>query len=159
MNNILFASSSGSLAINTVTIAPKSLSEIRDAFSCLGLVVREMHPTSDLVSFALSGEFHGEQFGIYITYKGEELYSAWLAWDGGITRKKGYETTEKELLVDKNQLSRLFSKIIGKSPDVKEYTHDAFHFPWGRVSIAASLRATIVSIGFHWNSGTRNAAD
>ena len=81
MNKIHLDLSSGYLALDSVTIAPTSLHEIHDAFSRLGLIVREIHPTSDLVSFAFSGEFHGEHFGINITYKDEELYSVWLAWD------------------------------------------------------------------------------
>lgn len=159
MNTIHLDPSSGSLSLDSVAIAPKSVGQLRDAFSRLGLAVREMHPNNDLVAFALSGELRGEEFGINITYRNEELHSVWLAWDGGITKKKGYETSEKELLTDKNQLSRFVSKILGKPPDVKEYTHDVFQFRWGRISVAASLKSTIVSIGLHWSTELAESAD
>lgn len=128
MNYIHLDAASGSLSLNSVTIAPKSLSDFRDAVSRLGFVVREMHPNNDFVTFSLSGKLKDEEFGIDITYEGEKLYSVWLAWDGGITKKKGYETSEKELLIDKNQLSRFLSKILGKLPDDQDYTHDVFQF-------------------------------
>lgn len=151
MNTIAIDLSSGALLVGATVIAPKSIDEFRQTVLGLGLSIREMVPNAGFITFGMSGTWCGETFGINITYHDGVLQPVWLAWAGGIKSKKGYETTEVELVADKNRLSKLLSKYFKKDPDIQEHTHDVFEFDWGRVSVAASLKSTLVSVGLRWS--------
>lgn len=69
----------------------------------------------------------------------------------GIQKKYGYNTTEYQLIADKNRLANLLSKVLGKGPDEIKKTFSAFNFSWGNISASASLQSAMASIGISWN--------
>ena len=97
------------------------------------------------------GKLNEFEFGINFTFENSSMKNVWLSWDGGNTKKNGYNTTESQLIADKNNLAKLLAKIFDRAPDEITKTYSAFHFQWGDISASASLQSTITAIGISWN--------
>ena len=97
------------------------------------------------------GSLNEFEFCINFTFENYCMKSVWLSWDGGNTKKYGYNTTEYQLIADKNRLANLLTKVLGKGPDEIKKTFSAFNFSWGNISASASLQSAMASIGISWN--------
>ena len=97
------------------------------------------------------GSLNEFEFGINFTFENYCMKSVWLSWDGGNTKKYGYNTTEYQLIADKNRLANLLTKVLEKCPDEIKKTFSAFNFSWGNISASASLQSAMTSIGISWN--------
>ncbi|WP_215405193.1 hypothetical protein [Janthinobacterium sp. JC611] len=96
------------------------------------------------------GSLNEFEFGINFTFENYRMTSVWLSWDGGNTKKYGYDITENQLIADKNSLDKLLAEVLGKEPDERKKTFSAFNFPWGNISASASLQSAMTSIGMSW---------
>lgn len=97
------------------------------------------------------GSLNEFEFGINFIFENYCMKSVWLSWDGGNTKKYGYNSTENQLISDKNNLARLLAKVLEKNPDEVKKFFSAFSFPWGSISASASIQSTMASIGISWN--------
>ena len=97
------------------------------------------------------GSLNEFEFGINFIFENYCMKSVWLSWDGGNTKKYGYNSTENQLISDKNNLARLLAKVLEKNPDEVKKIFSAFSFPWGSISASASIQSTMASIGISWN--------
>lgn len=97
------------------------------------------------------GELNEFEFCINFTFENYLIKNVWLSWDGGNTKIYGYDTTENQLIADKNSLAKLLTKILDRDPDEIKKTFSAFYFPWENISASASLQSTMTSIGISWN--------
>lgn len=97
------------------------------------------------------GKLNEFEFGINFTFENSLIKNFWLSWDGGNTKNYGYNTTENQLIADKNSLAKLLTKIFDREPDEITKTFSAFHFPWGEISASASLQSAMTTIGISWN--------
>lgn len=155
MNKITIDASRGILFLNDVPIAPLSIVQLRHNLLLAKATAEEILPSIDYITFGLDGSIKGEEFGVNITYQKNALVSVWLAWDGGIVQKKGYETSERELIADKNRLTKFMSRLLGKEPESRFYNHDVFSYEWGSISVAASLNSTLVTAGISWKESEK----
>lgn len=97
------------------------------------------------------GSLNEFEFGINFIFENYCMKSVWLSWDGGNTKKYGYNSTENQLIFDKNSLARLLTKVLEKNPDEVKKSFSAFNFPWGSISASASIQSAMASIGISWN--------
>lgn len=157
MSNMQLDVSSGKISIDGHLVAPMNLSGFECAIKANGIEAQDCTRNEGWPTFGLEVKIDGQEFWMNISFKGNELYSVWLSWNGGISEKKGYDTTERELISDKNALSKFLSRKIGKQPEVKDYNRDIFLFDWGYVSASASLQSVMVSVGIAWQPWNQNA--
>ena len=151
MNDAKIDLITGNIVVNGVSIAPLTLDEFLRITIQHNIKFKKNIPNEGWSNFGLGVTINNQDFGLNISYSKNELYSTWFSWAGGISEKKGYDTTEKELIADKNSLSKFLTKIIGKEPEEKEYNHNIFLFEWGNISVAASLQSAMVSMGVTWH--------
>ena len=97
------------------------------------------------------GSLNEFEFGINFIFENYCMKSVWLSWDGGNTKKYGYNSTENQLIFDKNSLARLLTKVLEKNPDEVKKSFSAFNFPWGSISASASIQSAMASIGISGN--------
>ena len=97
------------------------------------------------------GSLNEFEFGINFTFENYCMKSVWLSFDGGNTKKYGYNTTDYQLIADKNRLANLLAKVLKKGPDEIKKKFSAFNFSWGNISASASLQSAMTSIGISWN--------
>jgi hypothetical protein len=152
MKNIKINTISGHLSIDETIISPLEVSRLEATLNELEEKYKKITPTNGWTNFALDAAIVPYKFGLNISYHKNKIHSCWLAWDGGISKGKGYECTENELISDKNRLTKFMAKFLGKAPDEKNYTRDLFQFEWGYISTSASLQSAIATIGFSWKS-------
>jgi len=150
MIQIAFDLNNGNVTANGAVIAPLSLSAFLQINAAKRLGAQEVFKTNGRVKYGLTAKISDRIFGMNIAFAESTIDSIYLSWDGGNSGKKGYDATEKELISDKNSLSKMLAKILGKAPEVVEYNHDVFLFEWGYISTAAALRSSTVGIGVSW---------
>ncbi|MYN29377.1 hypothetical protein [Duganella levis] len=139
---------SGSLDAAGVVIAPLNLDMTRVALEEAGIVFNENSKDGGWTSISAIVSMAGQSFGMNIEFKGKKLFSIDLRWRDGAAEKKGYDASEKDLIADKNSLSRLIEKKIAKfSPQEPSYNADVFNYDWGFISASASIRSSIVVMG------------
>lgn len=137
--------------INGCVAAPLDLDDFIRALNANNIPFANTTRNADWPTYGIKVSIQNQSYWGSFSFHEKKFDSAWLSWDGGITSRKGYNTTEKELIADKNALSKFMANIIGKEPEVREYNHDMFMFDWGYVSTSASLQSVAVTVGISWN--------
>lgn len=152
MNRISFDTSVGTLLLDGTPIAPLPIQSFRNLLTTVLPRADEFRPNDDFTTFGFEGNFDGEAFGINITYSGDIFDSAWLAWDGGISKIRGYNISKNELIADKNRLTRFLSKALEKEPDEQTESYSSFRYKWGDISASAAIASAMVAIGITWRN-------
>lgn len=152
MSKILFDTSAGRLLLDGTVIAPLPLQSFRAILTAARLHADEFRPNDDFTTFGLEGNLDGEVFGINISYSRDMFESAWLAWDGGTSKVKGYNTSKKELIADKNKLTKILSQIFGKQPEEQTESYSSFQYNWGDISVSAAIASAMVAVGITWKN-------
>ena len=150
MNNINFSIDDGKIQLNGEIIAPLSLSDFKAAAEKRGVIYNEFHPTAGWTTVGLDVNIISYQFGMNISYSDNTLAGCWFGWDGGISGLKGYNATEKELIADKNSLTKIIASALCRQPDKQNYNNDVFLYEWGCISTSASLKSSNVAVGVKW---------
>jgi len=114
MNNVDFDLSNGNTLVNGVVIAPLDINEFINTTKLNNLKFEDVSRNDDWPVYGLEVSIQNQNFWLNISFGNNKTKSAWLSWDGGITSPKGYNTTEKELISDKNALTKFIKKIINK---------------------------------------------
>ena len=155
MTNTTFDLKNGYVLIDGHIIAPLNLTDFLITASQNKIDVKDLERNEGWPIYGLDTKINAEVFWMNIAYENNALYSLYASWNGGICGKKNYDTTERELISDKNALSKIVEKVIGKTPTVKNYNHDMFMFDWGNIAVAASLQSIMVTLGITWNEFER----
>lgn len=152
MKNVEFDFTKGLILIEGYVVAPLNLDDFLRVTEQHLIETKDCTRNQDWPTYGLETKINVQDFWMNVSFHQKELHSVWFLWNGGIAGKKGYDTTENELITDKNSLTKILVKIIGKQPEVKEYNHNVFLFDWGYISIAASLQSAMVTIGVSWQT-------
>jgi hypothetical protein len=150
MNNINFSTDDGKVLLDDAIVAPLSLSNFRIIAEERKIKYGEYQPSAGWITIAMDVNILSDKFGMNISYNENNLMACWFGWDAGISSLKGYETSEKELIADKNSLSKIISKKLCKNPEEKNYNNDVFLYEWGYISTVASIKSTSVAVGIGW---------
>jgi hypothetical protein len=92
------------------------------------------------------------KFWMCISFIQNEMKSCRFYWSGGILSSKGFEVTVRELLADKNSLTKLFSEALGVKPSERSYNFDVFSFKWGSIENCAAIQTPSVIVEMEWKS-------
>ena len=151
MKKISFDTKNGYLLLKDVMIAPLKECEFIKTAKENKIEIENKKTNTCIRNLSTCGSLNEFEFGINFTFENYCMTSVWLSWDGGNTKKYGYNTTEYQLIADKNRLAKLLAKILEKGPDEIKKTFFAFNFSWGNISASASLQSAMASIGLSWN--------
>jgi len=151
MKKISFDTKNGYLLLSGIIIAPLNEYEFTKTAEENKIEIENNQTNTYVHNLSTCGKLNEFEFGINFTFENYCMTSVWLSWDGGNTKKYGYNTTENQLIADKNSLAKLLSEVLGKDPDEIKKTFSAFNFPWGNISASASLQSAMTSIGISWN--------
>lgn len=150
MKNVELDLKNGKLLIDGCVIAPLGLDDFISVTNQKAIKFDEVTRNADWPMYGSEVSIQNQKFWMNVSFNQKKFDSVWLSWNGGVVAKKGYDTTEKELISDKNSLSNLMKKVFQKEPEVKEYNHDVFLFDWGYISTSASLQSVMVTLGISW---------
>ena len=159
MKKISFDTKNGYLLLSGVIIAPLNEYEFTKTAEENNIEIENNQTNTYVHSLSTCGKLNEFEFGINFTFENYCMTSVWLSWDGGNTKKSGYDTTENQLIADKNSLTKLLAEVLGKDPDEIKKTFSAFNFPWGNISASASIQSATTSIGISWNCGIQTNKD
>jgi hypothetical protein len=150
MKKISFDTKNGYLLLDDIRMAPYKEYEFTKIAKENNFEI-ECNKTNTYVhNLSTCGSLNEFEFGINFTFENYRMKSVWLSWDGGNTKKYGYNTTENQLIADKNSLAKLLAEILGKEPDEIKKAFSSFNSPWGNISASASLQSVMASIGMSW---------
>jgi hypothetical protein len=159
MKKISFDTKNGYLLLDGIMMAPLDESEFIKIAKENDIKIEDNKTNTYVHNLSTCGSLNEFEFGINFTFKNYCMKSVWLSWDGGNTKKYGYKTTEKQLISDKNSLTKLLAEVLGKDPDEIKKTFSASNFPWGNISASASIQSAMTSIGISWNCGIQTNKD
>lgn len=151
MKIISFDTKNGYLLLDGIMMAPLNEYEFIQIAKENNVETEDNKTNTYVHNLSTCGSLNEFEFGINFTFENYCMKSVWLSWDGGNTKKYGYNTTEKQLIADKNRLAKLFAKVLGKNPNNIRKTFSEFNFSWGNISASASLQSAMTSIGLSWN--------
>lgn len=154
MKNIKINIEDGTFSIDNTIVAPLDKFTFLDTINKNHIPFEKINSNSITDNFSLDGKIKEYEFGVKLFFKDESIEILWLAWDGGNSKKFGYNTTEDQLISDKNHLTKLLNEIFNKKPDCKKRTNDTFNFHWGHISTSASIQSSTVSIGIFWKNNS-----
>lgn len=154
MKKISFDTKNGYLLLDNIMIAPLNEYEFIKIAKENNIEIEKNRTNTYVHNLSTCGSLNEFEFGINFNFENYCMTSVWLSWDGGNTKKYGYSTTEKQLISDKNSLTRLLAKVLEKDPDETKKTFSAFNFPWGNISASASIQSAMTSIGMSWKIST-----
>lgn len=152
MKKISFDTKNGYLLLSGIIIAPLNEYEFTKTVEENKIEIENNQTNTYVHNLSTCGKLNEFEFGMNFTFENYCMTSVWLSWDGGNTKKYGYNTTENQLIADKNSLAKLLAEVLGKNPDEIKKTFSAFNFPWGNISASASLQSAMTSIGISWNA-------
>lgn len=152
INKININFSAGLVESNGVIIAPLDLRKARAALLSADIEFMEFVKNDGWITIGVDVCIFDQKFGMNLDFQEDRLSLVWLSWYDGIVGKKGYSSSEEDLIKDKNKLSRFLSENFQKPPEISDYSKDVFNFEWGYVSASASLQSVIVTIGLEWNN-------
>lgn len=89
-------------------------------------------------------------FEAKVWFKNGFLEMLSLHWLDGITKQKGWDSSDADLINDKSSLTRLIKKIAGKNPDKTEDYEDLFKFHWGDIAVHGVIQAMYPKIDITW---------
>jgi hypothetical protein len=127
MNKLTFSTHDGNILINGQVVAPLSLSDFKMVAEKYRVAYEEFSPNIGWITIGIDVELSSNEFGMNIFYNENILKMCSFSWGGGTSALKGYDTTEGELISDKNKLTKLVARILSKAPDKKSYNNDIFH--------------------------------
>ena len=151
MKKISFDTKNGYLLLKDVMIAPLKECEFIKTAKENKIEIENNKTNTCIRNLSTCGSLNEFEFGINFIFENYCMKSVWLSWDGGNTKKYGYNSTENQLIFDKNSLARLLTKVLEKNPDEVKKSFSAFNFPWGSISASASIQSAMASIGISWN--------
>lgn len=151
MKTISFDTKNGYLLLNDIVVAPLGEHEFIKIAKKNNIEIKNNQTNTYVHNLSTCGIINEFEFGINFIFENCCIKHVWLSWDGGNTKKYGYNITENQLIFDKNSLTQLLTKIINKSPDETKKSFSAFNFPWGNISASASIQSATASIGISWN--------
>lgn len=141
----------GVIEVKGAVIAPLDIDGTRVGCVKMKLPIVEHDAKNGWKKIMANISINNEIFGMNMNFFNGKLQSIWFSWLGGKVGKKGYNASERDLIEDKNKLSKLMAKsILGKNPDLKDYNKDVYYFDWGYISISASIQSNIVVMGMVW---------
>lgn len=151
MKKVSFDTKNGYLLLDGIMMAPLDEFEFIKTAKENDIEIEDNKTNTYVHNLSTCGSLNEFEFGINFTFENYCMKSVWLSWDGGNTKKYGYNTTENQLIDDKNRLANLLAKVLGKYPDEIKKPFSAFNFSWGNISASASLQSAMDSIGISWN--------
>ncbi len=151
MKKISFDTKNGYLLLKDVMIAPLKECEFIKTAKENKIEIENQKTNTCIRNLSTCGSLNEFEFSINFIFENYCMKSVWLSWDGGNTKKYGYNSTENQLIFDKNSLARLLTKVLEKNPDEVKKSFSAFNFPWGSISASASIQSAMASIGISWN--------
>lgn len=151
MKKISFDTKNGYLLLDNILMAPINEYEFIKTSKENNIEIQNNQTNTYVHTLSTCGKLNEFEFGINFTFENSLMKNVWLSWDGGNTKKYGYNTTENQLLDDKKSLAKLLTKIFDRDPDEIKKTFSAFHFSWGNISASASLQSVMTAIGMSWN--------
>lgn len=89
-------------------------------------------------------------FQAKVWFTGDLLHLFSLHWLDGMTKQKGWNSDESDLIHDKSSLTRLIKKIVGRDPDKTEEYEDIFDFDWGSIKVLGVRKAFYPKIDISW---------
>jgi hypothetical protein len=141
MNNIIFSNMDGKILLDGEIIAPLSLSDFM-------LVSKKMA----IIHEETQRNILKHKFRMYISFVQNEMKLCQFYWNGGILNSKGFEVTVRELLADKNSLTKLFREALGVKASKRSYNFDVFSFEWGSIENCAAIQTPSVIVEMEWKS-------
>ena len=151
MKKVSFDTRNGYLLLDGIMMAPLNESDFIKIAKENDIEIEDNKTNTYVHNLSTCGSLNEFDFGINFIFENYCMKSVWLSWDGGNTKKYGYNSTENQLISDKNNLTRLLAKVLEKNPDEVKKTFSAFNFPWGSISASASIQSAMASIGISWN--------
>ena len=151
MKKVSFDTKNGYLLLDGIMMAPLNESYFIKIAKENDIEIEDNKTNTFVHNLSTCGILNEFEFGINFIFENYCMKSVWLSWDGGNTKKYGYNSTENQLISDKNNLARLLAKVLEKNPDEVKKIFSAFSFPWGSISASASIQSTMASIGISWN--------
>lgn len=151
MKKISFDTKNGYILLDNIVIAPLGEIEFIERSIKYKFEIMTNQTNTHIHNFSTFGTLNEFEFGVNFIFENSFMKSIWLFWDGGNSKKYGYNTTENQLIADKNNLAKLLAKIFDKEPDEIQKTFSVFYFPWGNVSASASIQSSTTAIGISWN--------
>ncbi|WP_162995562.1 hypothetical protein [Janthinobacterium agaricidamnosum] len=151
MKKISFDTRNGYLLLDGIMMAPLNESDFIKFAKENDIEIENNKTNTYVHNLSTCGSLNEFEFGINFIFENYCMKSVWLSWDGGNTKKYGYNSTENQLISDKNSLARLLAKVLKKNPDEAKKTFSVFNFPWGSISASASIQSAMASIGVFWN--------
>ena len=151
MKKISFDTKNGYLLLDDIIISPLNEIEFIKISKENNIKIENNETNTYVHNLSTCGSLNEFEFGINFIFENYCMKSVWLAWDGGNTKKYGYNTTENQLIADKKSLEKLLTKVFNKHPDEIKKTYSAFNFSWGNISASASIQSAMTSIGISWN--------
>jgi hypothetical protein len=151
MKKVSFDTRNGYLLLDGIMMAPLNEYDFIKIAKENDIEIENNKTNTYVRNLSTCGSLNEFEFGINFIFENYCMKSVWLSWDGGNTKKYGYNSTENQLISDKNNLARLLAKVLEKNPDEVKKFFSAFSFPWGSISASASIQSTMASIGISWN--------
>lgn len=151
MKKVSFDTRNGYLLLDGIMMAPLNESDFIKIAKENDIEIEDNKTNTYVHNLSTCGSLNEFDFGINFIFENYCMKSVWLSWDGGNTKKYGYNSTENQLISDKNNLTRLLARVLKKNPDEVKKTFSAFNFPWGSISASASIQSAMASIGISWN--------
>ena len=151
MKKVSFDTRNGYLLLDGIMMAPLNESDFIKIAKENDIEIEDNKTNTYVHNLSTCGSLNEFEFGINFIFENYCMTSVWLSWDGGNTKKYGYNSTENQLIFDKNSLARLLTKVLEKNPDEVKKSFSAFNFPWGSISASASIQSAMASIGISWN--------
>ena len=151
MKKVSFDTRNGYLLLDGIMMAPLNEYDFIKIAKENDIEIENNKTNTYVRNLSTCGSLNEFEFGINFIFENYCMKSVWLSWDGGNTKKYGYNSTENQLISDKNNLARLLAKVLEKNPDEVKKIFSAFSFPWGSISASASIQSTMASIGISWN--------
>lgn len=151
MKKVSFDTRNGYILLDGIMMAPLNESDFIKIAKENDIEIEDNKTNTYVHNLSTCGSLNEFDFGINFIFENYCMKSVWLSWDGGNTKKYGYNSTENQLISDKNNLTRLLARVLEKNPDEVKKTFSAFNFPWGSISASASIQSAMASIGISWN--------
>ena len=151
MKKVSFDTRNGYLLLDGIMMAPLNESDFIKIAKENDIEIEDNKTNTYVHNLSTCGSLNEFDFGINFIFENYCMKSVWLSWDGGNTKKYGYNSTENQLISDKNNLTRLLARVLEKNPDEVKKTFSAFNFPWGSISASASIQSAMASIVISFN--------
>jgi hypothetical protein len=152
MNNIIFSNMDGKILLDGEIIAPLSLSDFMLVSKKMAIIHEETRRKGEWRMVRIDVNILKHKFWMYISFVQNEMKLCQFYWNGGILNSKGFEVTVRELLADKNSLTKLFSEALGVKASKRSYNFDVFSFEWGSIENCAAIQTPSVIVEMEWKS-------